>query len=55
MFRINFRQPNRYWVGGHSMIVREGLRRYATLAEAEAQVTRFKAVFPNTLHYIVPA
>lgn len=54
MFKINFRQPN-HRTGGHSMIVREGLRHYATREEAETQLAIFQCVFPNTLHYIVPA
>ncbi len=55
MFRINFRQPNRYYRSGHSPIVRKGLRTYATREEADAQVAIFRRVFPNTLHYIEPA
>jgi hypothetical protein len=55
MFRINFRQPTRHYLNGHSPIVREGLRRYDTREEAEAQLAIFRNVFPNTLHYIVPA
>ncbi len=40
---------------GHSFIVQQGLRHYATREQAEHQVALFKSLFPDTLHYVVPA
>jgi hypothetical protein len=58
MFKITWRSPIRNWLGhctGHSFIVQQGLRHYATREQAEHQVALFKSLFPDTLHYVVPA
>ena len=50
-FIIKWRNRNTLWVTS----VKEGMRKYASLIEAQNQVNRWKLVFPFNTYYIEEA